>query len=432
MRPPASAVAHVLGLALLSSSACHRGASSSGPNAALDAAIHSGARPAFVAKNQSGLRIWEAERRFYTDNGARLVWSDGPRAAGLDRAIRQADQEGLDPNHYQVNEAGLDRNHAADVDLRLTYAYLSYAWDLVHGASRPEDLDPQWYTARDVDRLNVGAALRDAVDQNRVEESLARLAPAAPQYLGLKQQLRRYREMGDTARARQIAVNMDRWRWLPDGLGSRYLIVNIPAYRLDVVENGRSVLGMKVVVGKRDNPTPVLADEMTSVVFSPYWNIPQDIVQKEILPHVARDPAYLDRNNIELVRTSGDGTPSYRQKPGAGNSLGFVKFIFPNHFNVYLHDTPAPALFNRIERDFSHGCVRIERPMDLARYVLRDQPSWTDEKIEDAMHAGTERSVALKTPLPVYLVYFTVWEENGDARFADDVYGYDRRQGERD
>ena len=108
-----------------------------------------------------------------------------------------------------------------------------------------------------------------------------------------------------------------------------------------------------------------------------------------------------------------------------------MKFIFPNHFNVYLHDTPAQALFERIERDFSHGCVRVERPMDLAKYVLRDLPSWTEDKIAEAMHAGTERSVALKDPLPVYLVYFTAWEENGSARFADDVYGYDRKQAAR-
>ena len=226
------------------------------------------------------------------------------------------------------------------------------------------------------------------------------------------------------------------------------MIVNVPAFHLDAIESGRSVLGMKVVVGKKDNPTPVLIDEMTSIVFSPYWNIPPDIVQKETLPHALKDAAYLDKNNIEIVRATSDAAPvdarsidwndaeaaaklRFRQKPGAGNSLGLVKFVFPNHFNVYLHDTPAQALFDRIERDFSHGCVRVERPMELAKYVLRDQPSWTDEKIDAAMHAGSERSVPLKQPIPIYLVYFTAWEENGAAKFADDVYGYDRKQIER-
>jgi len=162
---------------------------------------------------------------------------------------------------------------------------------------------------------------------------------------------------------------------------------------------------------------------MTTVVFSPYWHIPSDILQKEILPKAQKDPGYLERNNIEADEQGG----RYRQRPGKGNSLGLVKFIFPNHFNVYLHDTPAQALFNRIERDFSHGCVRLDRPVDLAKYVLRDQPEWTDEKIDAAMHAGTERSVALKQPLPIYLVYFTAWEENGALERVPDVYGLDHR-----
>ena len=132
---------------------------------------------------------------------------------------------------------------------------------------------------------------------------------------------------------------------------------------------------MKVVTGKKTSPTPVLADRMTTVVFSPYWNIPQDIVRKEILPKLEKDPSYLEKNNMEA-----DDKGNYRQRPGQGNSLGQVKFLFPNHYNVYLHDTPAQALFERIERDFSHGCVRLDEPMKLAQYVLRDQPEWTDDE----------------------------------------------------
>jgi len=134
------------------------------------------------------------------------------------------------------------------------------------------------------------------------------------------------------------------------------------------------------------------------------------------------DPATIDWSNTDLSGIR------IRQKPGRGNSLGLVKFIFPNHFNVYLHDTPAPALFDRIERDFSHGSVRIERPLDLAKYVLRDQPEWTEEKIKASMHAGVERSVALRQALPVYLMYFTAWDENGRLETRPDVYGHDRKQ----
>jgi murein L,D-transpeptidase YcbB/YkuD len=428
---------------------------------AIAAAVDANTPPRFVTHERRGRQVWETEQRFYRDRGARLAWSDGKKpgaaAAALGRAIDRAADEGLDAADYRINGDPLshfDESHAADVDLQLTYSYLSYAADLAYGVTRPEDIDPQWRGARrDVD---IAAALTRGIDENRIEESLAGVAPGAPQYGGLKQQLRHYRELAQkgaadesgvpaATRVQQIAMNMDRWRWLPTSLSDRYLIVNIPAFRLDAIEKGRSVLAMKVVVGKKDNPTPVLADEMTTVVFSPYWNIPAEIVEKETLPHVLKDAAYLDKNNIEVVRAASDPEPidaghvdwtnpdavsklRFRQKPGEGNSLGLVKFLFPNHFNVYLHDTPAQALFNRIERDFSHGCVRVERPMDLARYVLRDQPAWTEDKIDEAMHAGTERSVALKQPLPVYLVYFTAWEENGSTRFADDVYGYDRRQ----
>ena len=179
---------------------------------------------------------------------------------------------------------------------------------------------------------------------------------------------------------------------------------------------------MKVVTGKKSSPTPVLADRMTTVVFSPYWNIPQDIVQKEILPKADRDPSYLEKNNMEA-----DEKGNYRQRPGKGNSLGQVKFLFPNHYNVYLHDTPAQSLFERLERDFSHGCVRLDEPMKLAQYVLRDQPEWTGDRIRAAMDAGTERAVALKQPLPIYLVYFTAWEDGGVLKTVPDVYGIDRR-----
>jgi murein L,D-transpeptidase YcbB/YkuD len=441
-------------------------------DAALAATVETERRPAFVGNNDSAHHVWQEERRFYRQNGRHLIWSDGRRlqsgADGLLRAIRAADQEGLNPADYRVDAIAAYRHsfdpaRAPDVDLELTYAYLTYARDLVHGTVDPEDLDPHWHAVhRDVD---LHAALQNGLDENRIEESLQRLAPTAPQYQGLKHELARYRAMAaatnpthptdpthpagpanlDLAeRIRVIAINMDRWRWMPEELGSRYIMVNIPAFHLDVVENGRSVLGMSVVVGKPNSPTPVLADRLAYIVFSPYWNIPPDIVHKETLPHALKDPGYLARNNIEIVRSgSNDATPvdpasvdwtaakgdlRFRQRPGKGNSLGLVKFIFPNHFNVYMHDTPAQSLFERIERDFSHGCVRLEQPKALAQYVLRDQPEWTDEKIEEAMHAGIERSVKLKQQLPVYLVYFTAWEQDGAVQFAKDAYDYDRKQ----
>jgi murein L,D-transpeptidase YcbB/YkuD len=429
-RYPGRFVAALLFIAAATAS-CTRHASKTDDSisAALRGAVDS-KQPGLAADDgDRGREVWKEEQRFYRQSGYQLAWSDGRRVRAdfdaLLRALRTADRDGLDPAEYHLADLeaakkAFTRERAIDFDLRASYAYLQYASDLTHGTVDPEDVDPQWHAApRDVDLHNL---LESAVGSGRVEQSLQELAPSSPQYQGLKHQLAVARSKGDAAATGQIAMNMERWRWLPDDLGSRYLIVNIPAYRLDAIENGASVLGMKVVTGKKDSPTPVLADRMTSVVFSPYWNIPTDIVDKEITPKIEKDPEYLEEQHIEV-----DDNGRYRQLPGPGNSLGRVKFLFPNHFNVYLHDTPAQALFNRVERDFSHGCVRVDDPDALARYVLRDQPEWTAEKISAAMQSGTEQAVKLKSPLAIYLVYFTAWEEGGALKTVPDIYGLDRR-----
>jgi murein L,D-transpeptidase YcbB/YkuD len=432
MRIPGAPLALLL-VSFIALPACESRAKKGGVDlsAALRTAVDAKSPP-FAPGDDSerGHQVWREEQRFYKQNGYRLVWSDGKRPRsdvdGLIRALRSAGEHGLEPADYHADELDAARNafareQAMEFDLRATHAYLRYAWDLSRGTVDPEDIDPQWHAApRNVDLHN---ALTSGLGEGHIGQSLEKMAPASPQYLGLKNQLARARANGDAEAVHQIAMNMERWRWLPDDLGPRYLLVNIPAFRLDVIENGRSVLDMKVVTGKKDSPTPVLADSMTTIVFSPYWNIPDDIVEKEIRPKLEQDPSYLEKNNIEVADESG----RYRQRPGPGNSLGQVKFLFPNHYNVYLHDTPAQALFNRVERDFSHGCVRLDRPADLAKYLLRDQSQWTDEKIAAAMEAGTEQAVALKQPIPIYLVYFTAWEEGGALKRVPDVYGYDRR-----
>jgi murein L,D-transpeptidase YcbB/YkuD len=248
-------------------------------------------------------------------------------------------------------------------------------------------------------------------------------------------------------RIRQVALNLERWRWQPDDFGERHLIVNIPHFHVVAREQGKVVTDIRVVVGKPGNETPVFSSAMDTVVFSPYWNIPDTIVAGETAPAIARDAGYLARNNIEILRVSTGGAervdPSrvdwdnqeaiqglaFRQRPGAGNALGHVKFLFPNPYNVYLHDTPADNLFARRGRAFSHGCIRVEEPAALARYVLRDQPDWTEPRILAAMHAGTEKAVKLKEPIPVHIVYFTVWvDDAGGIHFQPDVYQYDQRQ----
>jgi murein L,D-transpeptidase YcbB/YkuD len=242
-------------------------------------------------------------------------------------------------------------------------------------------------------------------------------------------------------RISQITLNLERWRWLPRDLGERHIVVNIPEYRLEVWERNQVPLAMRVVVGKQDTQTPIFNDVMTHLVFSPYWNVPPNIAEGETLPEILKDPGFLDRNSMEVLDSGGNlidprsidlADPAryrFRQRPGAHNSLGLVKFMFPNQYNVYLHDTPTDSLFARASRSFSHGCVRLENPMALAEYVLRDQPEWTRERIEEAMNAEQERTVKLRSAIPVYLGYFTARvSADGIMQFRRDVYDIDRRQ----
>jgi murein L,D-transpeptidase YcbB/YkuD len=241
-------------------------------------------------------------------------------------------------------------------------------------------------------------------------------------------------------RIRTMELNLERWRWLPDRMPDRHFVVNVPDFRLEAIEQGKAVLDMRVVVGAPDNKTPIFADEMTHVVFSPYWNVPPGIAQEETIPRALNDPGFLARNNMEVVSASGErvdpGSVDWsdakglriRQRPGSGNALGGVKFMFPNNFDVYLHDTNATKLFDRIERGLSHGCVRVEEPHKLAQYVLRDQPEWTAESIDAAMKSGQEKHVKLKGQIPVYILYKTAWVHDGGVRFLKDLYGHDADQ----
>jgi len=211
--------------------------------------------------------------------------------------------------------------------------------------------------------------------------------------------------------------------------------------RLDVWDHGSTPVSMRVVVGKTDTPTPIFNGRMTYVVLAPFWNVPADIAQKETLPAILNDPGFLARTNMEVVDNSGRAVSArdidlsspdryrFRQRPGTSNALGLVKFMFPNQFNVYLHDTPADSLFSRASRSFSHGCVRVEEPDKLVQYVLRDQPEWTTDRITEAMHAAQERVVKLKTAIPIYLGYWTARvTPDHVVQFRKDVYGIDGRQ----
>jgi L,D-transpeptidase YcbB len=230
------------------------------------------------------------------------------------------------------------------------------------------------------------------------------------------------RELNHTVEERiaEMKLNLDRWRWLPNELGERYVIVNIAGFELEVVEGGRAIESMTVVVGRRDRPTPVFADSIQHVVTNPYWNVPDGIFRKDVLPAMQRDPYYLQRNNMEMVNGR------VRQRPGPRNALGRYKFMFPNEFDVYLHDTPDGHLFSRTSRDFSSGCIRLERPADFARLLLDLQTDRGAGQLDALLASRTERWIKLDRPLPIYILYFTAWvEEDGTVRFHHDVYGRD-------
>lgn len=231
-------------------------------------------------------------------------------------------------------------------------------------------------------------------------------------------------------RIEQILINLERMRWMPVMPSGKMILVNIPEYQLHVFEDHKQVLNMGIVVGKAANKTVIFSNKLRNIVFSPYWNIPASIVRAEILPAMKRNRNYLASKNMEQTGTS-NGLPTVRQKPGDNNSLGRVKFLFPNSYDIYFHDTPAKSLFAEEKRAFSHGCIRLAQPVKLADYLLADQPAWTPERIAKAMKSTKEIWVALKKPVPVFITYFTAWvDQDGRLNFRDDIYGHDQKMTE--
>lgn len=227
-------------------------------------------------------------------------------------------------------------------------------------------------------------------------------------------------------RIKQIIVNMDRMRWTPINVSGNLIVVNIPEFIFRMYDGQKEIFSMPVVVGKESNNTTIFSDYLQTVVFSPYWNVPPSIVKKEILPGIEKNPDYLASHNMEITGETG-GVPDVRQLPGPSNSLGKVKFLFPNSFNIYFHDTPAKSLFEQEVRTFSHGCIRLADPVKLAEYLLRDNSKWTSEKIKAAMNSGKETFVKLDKPVPVYITYYTAWvDANGRLNFRDDIYNHDK------
>lgn len=370
----------------------------------------------------------------------------------------------------------------AAADVTLSAAYVAYATDMLRGQVDPTTASQAWHIS--TSRAEIDSALARTLQSPSMSEGLAAMAPQESGYVALRREYFRYRaitmnggwlQIGsdsrpssgilatrlriegytpDTAyagvraalqqyqelhgltatgrpdaatlralnvpaeeRLHQIATNLERYRWLPRSLGSRYVVVNVPAFRLEAYDSTEKKLEMKVVVGAEydGRATPVFSDSMEFVVFRPYWNVTPDIAAKEFFPRYGTNlpPGYETwRENGEL---------RIRQRPGENNSLGLVKFMFPNDFNIYLHDTPEKSLFARADRAASHGCIRLERPDALAEFVL----GWSNDRVRAAMKGSDNRTVSLPRRIPVYIVYFTAYVRNGQLHFADDLYQRD-------
>ncbi|BDG09146.1 L,D-transpeptidase scaffold domain-containing protein [Anaeromyxobacter paludicola] len=383
-----------------------------------------------------------------------------PQALAVVDALRRAGEKGLVPDDYDGPRwaerlSELARSPAAPeprarFDEALTAAALRYASDLARGRPVPgrPDLRAAFPGAPALDLL---AFVRDRLAAG--PDPAAALAELEPPFAAYRRTLaalaerRRLAAGGDPARVAEVhklELTLERWRWLPRRFEAPPMVVNIPAFELTARDpgSGRRV-AMKVVVGKAYGlQTPALAASLTEVVFRPAWNVPASIQRKELVPRLARDPGLLEREGYELVDRQGRvaaraldpaglqalraGTLRLRQRPGPKNALGAVKFVFPNPHGIYLHGTPAVALFARGRRDLSHGCVRVEDPLALAEWVLRGLPDWPRARIAAAMAGPEPRRVRLTRAIPVLLVYGTaVVGEDGTARFFEDVYGHD-------
>ncbi len=361
-----------------------------------------------------------------------------PRGRAVLARLALAGDDGLDvPNLRKLDPSGEnDPDNLAQNEIDMAQAAIAYARAARGGRIEPRRLGklitPKLALPSAYDVLETLAVAQDG------DRALWSYNPPHPGYKALRAKLADLRETTGSVDApaapdqakrsnapittSDVLANMERWRWLPADLGDKYIIVNVPEYRMRVVKNDRITHEARVIVGKPNSQTPVFSDEMEHIIVNPSWSIPPSILKNEILPKLAQDPDYAAKLGYQVYRSG--KSISVRQPPGERNALGLIKFIFPNEHAVYLHDTPNRTLFARDQRAMSHGCVRVDQPFRLAEILLADQ-GYDEARLRSMVGSG-ERMIKLAKPLPVHLTYFTLkLGENGEIEKVTDIYNYD-------
>lgn len=427
----------------------------------------------------------DAVAQFYEVRELVPAW-DAENAAALLRVIDRSAEHGLDPRTYHRTVLTDVSEISFQEDVLLTDAFITLADHLLRGSVHPESLISNWCIPPR--RFDLPVVLEAALDARSIERVLPLFAPPHEAYRRLQRALADYRHASDwpavdsgpvlcrgergprvaqlrarlgatpgdlfdeeldilvrdfqrhhgiapdgivgndtiadlnvprQARIRQLVENLERWRWMPHALPSRYLVVNIAAFQLDGYDEGAHTLSMRTAVGKYYTKTPFLRSELTKIVLNPYWNVPPSIATKEMRPKQAEDATYFAREHIEVLAGG-----QLRQTPGPWNALGRVKFDMPNPYAVYLHDTPSRAVFGANARAVSHGCVRVERPVDLAVWVLRGTKDAA--AIRKQIGTGQNQHVPIPEPVRVYVLYWTTFvDDQGEVQFRRDVYERD-------
>lgn len=381
------------------------------------------------------------------------MWTDSagttPVADSIIRMIRSAETYGLissDYHHTKI-ESFLSSPHshaqAVSLDIYLTDAFFALWHNLKHGRIEKKSLTRiSLFNYADSEGAR---ALKDLALGSSLSQTFSKREPRSKEYQKLKSLLRKT-VSGNTSdtvvqnQIKQLVANMERWRWINSGLGDRYISVNVPSFKLKVIEKDSVVLESKVIIGKMETPTPELESVVRSFIIYPYWHVPKSIV-KEILPHIQQDTSYLKKHSYDVlnqqgkpVTTSGINWQAYdaetfpyvlRQREGSENTMGIIKFVFSNNYGVYLHDTNARNLFSRSDRALSHGCIRVHKATDLARYLIKDDHIVSPEDLDQYLMLQRRMKIELIRPIPVYLQYFTCELKGEEIIFYNDIYGKD-------